>query len=433
MKFTAAGDFLIQQPFDVTYDGFETVRSFISRGDVRFFNLETTLNTAGSSPAAQHSGGSYLRAEPGVLEIARSFGFNMTTFNNNHAFDFEAGGFLSTLESIEASGFVNAGCGRSLPLAAAPAYLTTPAGRAALISVSTSFAPSDVAGDPSECFPGRPGVNGLRTKREILVTAGQMRCIQQIADDTGVNAVYDNDRKDGYLPELEDGVFELAKLTFRQSDTPGKRTVINGADLKRTTDSITRAKKEADFVIVSLHNHEIDDVIENVPEHLVKFCRSCIDAGASAVICHGPHVMRAVEIYKGRPIFHSLGDFVLQLNSIPFAPAEFYQKHGVEVDAGVKELLRVRSNDGKRGLMYNRPAMETFVPYFEMERGELTRLELLPVELGFDDREEMRGIPRPAADPSFMERLARLSAPFGTVMHREGDKYIVDIKKGTEK
>ena len=34
-----------------------------------------------------------------------------------------------------------------------------------------------------------------------------------------------------------------------------------------------------------------------------------IDAGADAVVGHGPHVLRGVEFYKGRPIFYSLGNF----------------------------------------------------------------------------------------------------------------------------
>ncbi len=42
---------------------------------------------------------------------------------------------------------------------------------------------------------------------------------------------------------------------------------------------------------------------------LRKWARAVIDAGADAVVGHGPHVLRGVEFYKGKPIFYSLGNF----------------------------------------------------------------------------------------------------------------------------
>ena len=39
------------------------------------------------------------------------------------------------------------------------------------------------------------------------------------------------------------------------------------------------------------------------------FGRAAVDAGADIVFCHGPHVPRAVEVYKGRFIAYSLGNF----------------------------------------------------------------------------------------------------------------------------
>jgi hypothetical protein len=43
---------------------------------------------------------------------------------------------------------------------------------------------------------------------------------------------------------------------------------------------------------------------------LRRWARVVIDAGADAVVGHGPHVLRGVEFYRGRPIFYSLGNFV---------------------------------------------------------------------------------------------------------------------------
>ncbi len=73
--------------------------------------------------------------------------------------------------------------------------------------------------------------------------------------------------------------------------------------------------------------------------------------------------------------------------------------------------------------------LETFVPYWEMEDGKLTKLELLPVELGFDldVKHPLRGIPVVTKDMGCMERLQALSAELGTKMHFEDGKVIVEV------
>ncbi len=44
--------------------------------------------------------------------------------------------------------------------------------------------------------------------------------------------------------------------------------------------------------------------------NVIKFSRSVIDAGADMVVGHGPHVLRALEVYKGKLIAYSLGNFL---------------------------------------------------------------------------------------------------------------------------
>src|SRR6185295_3443500 len=48
------------------------------------------------------------------------------------------------------------------------------------------------------------------------------------------------------------------------------------------------------------------------PDFLVELAHKAIDNGADAFVGHGPHVLRGVEIYKGKPIFYGLGEFFYQ-------------------------------------------------------------------------------------------------------------------------
>lgn len=72
--------------------------------------------------------------------------------------------------------------------------------------------------------------------------------------------------------------------------------------------AIRAARKQADYVIVSFHwgvEYQDDCNAEQVAD-----ARAAVDAGADMVLSHHPHVIQAVEYYKGRLIAYSLGDFV---------------------------------------------------------------------------------------------------------------------------
>jgi len=92
-------------------------------------------------------------------------------------------------------------------------------------------------------------------------------------------------------------------------------------DLDESAERVRQAKAQGNFVIVTFHAgaegpaaiwHENKDEMffgEN-RGNVVIFARAMVDAGADLVIGHGPHVLRAVECYKDRPIAYSLGNFV---------------------------------------------------------------------------------------------------------------------------
>jgi poly-gamma-glutamate capsule biosynthesis protein CapA/YwtB (metallophosphatase superfamily) len=81
------------------------------------------------------------------------------------------------------------------------------------------------------------------------------------------------------------------------------------------------AQQKAAIVVISVHaGAEGTDAIrtQNVSEsffgedrgNLVQFSHTLIDAGADLVLGHGPHVPRAIELYKGKLIAYSLGNFL---------------------------------------------------------------------------------------------------------------------------
>lgn len=419
IKFTAAGDMLIQRLISTEYEGFNGVRDYIHRGDVRFFNFESIIYREGIW-GNQFNGGSFHNSDKRTLKIAAEYGFNMMTFANNHTFDWGYGGLISTLDALKETDFIHSGVGMNLDEAAAPAYLDTPTGRVALISMTSSFCNvAAIAGKQSRRTPGRPGVNALRTNRYLEVTKEQFDMLNEISEVSGVNANIAISRAEGYTSLKEnDTTVELGgHINFVLGDKTKYHIDLNETDMKRLEKAITEAKAQADYILVSIHGHEVSgNAKENPADFLVEFAHRCIDMGAHAVLGHGPHLLRPLEIYKNRPIFYSLGDFMLHNESVTFAPEDMYEKYGLTSDDPICEIYRKRSRDYTVGLLTDRRMMEAVIPYFEMEDGELTHLELLPIELGFGEPRYRLGNPRICTDRGILERYAEMSAPYGTKM-----------------
>ncbi|MBQ8311371.1 MAG: CapA family protein [Clostridia bacterium] len=426
MKFTAVGDVIIGRRIQEDYVGFSELAPIINQGDAKFFNLETTLNHEGECYASQVSGGTWLRTDPEVLEDVQNFGFNMTSFNNNHAMDFAFDGLLCTLDAVNQSGLVHAGVGRNLAEAAAPRYLETEAGRVALIGVNASLSGQMVAGEQTERMPGRPGVNPLRVSDTVELEAADFEALKRIIQKSGINAGRDIAKREGYYGGMNDAVQYIRDVNFVLGEETRGVPKMNEKDLHRIEKAIYEAQLQADYIMISLHSHAIVGTEkEQVAPYLTEFAHFCIDHGAHAVVGHGPHLLRPIEVYKECPIFYSLGDFVLQLYNIAFAPEEFYAEYGLSSKDTVHELLKKRSKDFTIGLMEDHRMLETVIPYWETEGGKLKELRLYPVTLTRGGKRSEEGLPRLASGSAFLDDFIARCAKYGTKIERAEDGSLV--------
>ena len=413
---TATGDSMITRrlPFEGEYDGFSEVRNFILQGDFRFGNLETTVHNFEAYGAAQ-SGGSWLCSPPGVVDDLRKFGMNILTTANNHAMDYAYEGLERTLHYVAKAGFPCCGTGMNLADASKPVYLDTVSGRYALIGCTMTFNPEIMAGQQTANLPGRPGVNGIRVNKKYTLPKEEMAHLKRIADALKINVPADIIRAEGYLPPLKEGEQPFGRqLMFEVGEKAEIISTVNPADMKRITDAVTEAKFMADYVVVSMHNHEIYGTRkENVDPVSIEFAHKCIDAGADAVIGTGPHLLRPMEIYKGKPVFFCLGDFINQLETIQRAPDGMFAKQKLDGNSRLDELFNSRSDFGKRGLSYDRVMFEAVIPFWEVENGELTKLTFLPVEEMFGLPRSRHGWPQKNTTSNIIERFAEMSKPYG--------------------
>lgn len=415
MTFIATGDsFITRRLPSKTDDDFLQLSQIINQGEFRFTNFEVTAHHFEGFPSAV-SGGTWAIAHPAVLKDIKAYGFNTMAWANNHTLDYSYGGLEATKKYINKYGFVHAGVGKNLAEASEPKYIDCPSGRVALLSATSTFHESWIAGEQRPDMEGRPGVNPLRYNTNYIVSDTQMKQLKEIATDIEINAEHNLAVKEGFKSQTSEGAFKFGNYNFKVGETNGVYTSPCKTDLNRMLESISNAKRQADYVVVSIHTHEMEgESKDKPPQFLKEFSKACIDAGAHAIIGHGPHVMRGIEIYKNRPIFYSLGNFIFQNETVSKLPHDFYTSYKMGFSHNVADALDKRSCGGKKGLGANLSVWESVIPFWKMNNGELTELKLYPIELGFDLPRYEKGWPKLTEKSSILKDIRRLSEPFGT-------------------
>ena len=415
---TATGDSLFTADIPEEYfkGDFKEIEQFMSDCGLKMTNLETNVSEFGDFPNA-FSGGTWLNATPNDFDGLVKFGFNYYSTANNHCSDYSYHGLLSTIDELDKRSLAHSGTGKCLEDAEKPATITLNEGKVAIISVDSSFKEGSKAGYTTKKMKGRPGVNYLGFESYYPITTEQLGALKDIAKTSKVNAYEELLVSSGFSHEAGNGVYKFGGVKFCY-DGSKKRTECNKADKKRIIDGVKKAKQTHDYVILAVHCHAIGESLhEQVPDFLTEIAREAIDNGVSAVIGHGTHELRPLEIYKGHPIFYSLGDFIYQGMRVKELPADFMIKYGVDVNATAKEGLDARSKGGKIGLQTERKNFLTVLPKIEFDGDKMVSLSMLPIVAGFNREGKMDGLPYVAKGEEAQEIISvldRLSKPYGT-------------------
>jgi len=96
------------------------------------------------------------------------------------------------------------------------------------------------------------------------------------------------------------GDYNIAFIGINDTNSP--------VDVEAVKTLIKKGRAEADKVVMNIHwGNEYYDISNDNQRQLA---HEFIDTGADAIIGHHPHVVEEMEIYKNRPIFYSLGNFI---------------------------------------------------------------------------------------------------------------------------
>jgi len=436
-RFAAAGDAILNRRLRV-YEGdrFEALVERVRNADCAVANLETLLHEYEGYPAA-NAPGTYMRSPPWVADELTWFGFDAFASATNHALDYSHGGMKATMRELYTRSIPYAGLGETLARARAPAYIDTPGGRCALISVCSTITPGSVAGRRGPVIGGRPGIAPLRLETRYQLPAETLSELKWISESLGLEAIKRWRAKLGFPITEKDDAFQLLNLdggthpAFEAASEFGVVQRANDVDIAAVRDRIRDARRQAEWVVVSIHAHEGTDGQSNdqtVPRFLREFAHTCIDAGADAFMSHGPHVLRGLEIYDRAPVFYSLGNFLMQNETVDFVPPEMFERYGFDPDATPSEVFdaRVFDEGNRTGFLGDSAFWESVLPIceFDRENRKLTDVRLYPLDLGYEEPRPRRGRPMLATGETAARILAdlqRLSEPYGTTIRIEED------------
>ena len=288
------GDIFLQEALPRTAE-FAAVTKALRSADIAFGNLETPVSEGGT-PIDKWIN---MRMPPALLADVVDMGFDIVTLANNHMWDFGELAFSDTTRHLREHALPYVGAGTNLDEAWRAEIIARGQFNIAFLGATSTLGPGSAAA------VGRPGVAPIR-----------------------VAEAYHLD--------------PLASLE-QPGSAPYVFTRAWREDLERAVSAVAAAKAGADFVVLALHwgvppfwRSRFQD---GLADYQIEVGHALIEAGADVIVGHHPHSLQAVELYQGKPIFYSLGNFVFHHNKGPVrhTPVSRNAPYSVEVDRRDRE------------------------------------------------------------------------------------------------
>ena len=422
---------------------FLALREIMRGVDAAFANLEGTVHTweEGTPGITQ---GTFMTTEPKLLDDLKWLGINMVSCANNHAFDYGEGGVLANIKHLDEAGIAHAGTGRNLAEARAPAYLDTPNGRIALVAATATFRAWNQAGEQRPDLRGRPGINPLGFQTTYNVDTVAFEQLKRISRELGFDKTHERARKHFYsdkeIPDAKAAELSLLGNRYLLAERFAIETRASERDLQDNLRWIREARRQADWLVVSVHCHEFGGAslltagsraeLEETAEFVTRFAHQAIDEGADVFVGHGSHFPMGIEIYREKPIFYSVGNFVFQNETVGFFPADAYERFDLDLRATPSDFLDARTAGGKKGHPADPAYWENMFAVCEFSSSKLKEIRIYPIDQGFGRPRPQRGRPVLAegevAD-RVINRVVNLSQRYGTKISRHGDVGVIRL------
>ena len=316
-----------------TSQGFAAAIERLTSNDLVIGNLEMPISERGYR-VRKHSN---LRSDPSVLPAVQGMGFQTVSLANNHMMDFGAPALEDTLIHLDDAGIQYAGAGLDLASATAPVISRAGDARVGMVSFSCTLPMESDAGI------GKPGIAPIRVGFSFEVDPNLM--VEQ----------------PGTMPVVQ---------SWTDPD-----------DRAAACEVISDLRSNVDFLIVMIHwgvpNYWLSPSQGYLAMYQQVLGHAFVDTGADAVCGHHSHSLHPVEVYQGKPIFYSLGNFLFE---------------------------------GARGWM----EPESVIVEFDLDKQEINLVPMMLNKDGFPS------LVNQETGKAVLEKLRLMSLPFGDAIRHEG-------------
>lgn len=241
----------------------ELILPVLKQADLRFGQCERTYSERGWPPQYHvgHYGGSLTRLHPRLASIWQTAGIDVVSMASNHTMEWGPDATLDTIEMFRGMGKHVIGAGKDADEARKPAIVERNGVKIAFLAYCSVLREGHAAG------PGKCGIAPMR----VHVTHTPV--------------------------EWQPGT-PLTPMTSPYEE-----------DVRAMQEDVRKAKQQADAVVMSIH-WGIDNVPKTICAYQPPVAHAAIDAGVDLILGHHPHCIRAVEVYKGKVCFYSIGNFM---------------------------------------------------------------------------------------------------------------------------
>ena len=240
----------------------ELITPLLRQADIRFGQCERSFSERGTEPHwARGPGGEHSRQHPRMAGLWKAAGIDVISVASNHTPDWGPDALMDTVDLFRGMGKHVVGAGRNEAEARTPAIVERNGVKIAFLAYCS------VLRDGQAAVQEKPGIAPMRAYTY-------------------------------YLPE-----------DSQPGTPPTVMSVPYEEDIAALQADIRKAKQQADVVIMSIH-WGLHHVTKTICDYQQPVAHAAIDAGADLILGHHAHSIKAVEVYKGKVCFYSIGNFM---------------------------------------------------------------------------------------------------------------------------
>ncbi|MBI4332841.1 MAG: CapA family protein [Chloroflexi bacterium] len=349
---------------------FAAVHQKVKEADIVFGQLEKNFSNRGGFQFRDHTNW-YSRVRPENVRSLVHGGFNVVSHASNHCFDYGPDSLVDTIDVVRANNIQIIGVGRDIAEARRPAIFD------------------------------RKGVRvGILAYNSVLPTEYEAR-----------------EQKPGCAPLRVSTYYE--PVEYQAGTPPEVVTVPMEQDVLAMEEDVRNLRKQVDVVVVSMH-WGIHFIPGMLADYQPEVGHRAIDAGADLILGHHAHILKGIEVYKGKVIFYSIGSFGSEGPRHKPPPGVFTKR-----SSDVYRKWREEPGNEHPGAKDKHYSM---VARCLINKSGIEKVSFLPVWT--NERSEPEFLP--ATDPrsgevfQYMDYWCR---KLGATLTREGDEVVVNVRQ----